>query len=125
VLIIDDEPGIRFALQRWFARQSWDVLEAGDGEDGLALLLNSDDESDTRIDLVVCDLHLPRMNGEALHAIVLSERPAFVDRIIFSTGDAVTSAPADSILATHPHVLQKPFELSALRLLIQGIVPPS
>lgn len=125
VLIIDDEPGIRFALQRWFTRQSWDVLEASDGEAGLSLLREaSDDDQASRIDLVVCDLHLPRLSGEALHALLRDERPALVDRMIFSTGDAVMGAPADSVLTTHPHVLQKPFELAALRTLVDRIHPP-
>ncbi len=124
VLIIDDEPGIRFALQRWFTRQGWGVLEAQDGEDGLAMLRSAADHDDTaRIDLVVCDLHLPRLSGEALYAILRDERPSLVERMIFSTGDAVTGAPPRSVLATHPHVLQKPFELAALRTLVDRIHP--
>lgn len=123
VLIIDDEPGIRFALQRWFTRQGWTVLEAGDGEVGLARLRECSDEDDSRIDVVICDLHLPKLSGEGLHACLRDERPAYVERMIFSTGDAVAAAPADSIIASHPHVLQKPFELSALRVLVQRIVP--
>ena len=43
--------------------------------------------------------------------------------MIFSTGDAVASAAAGSVIASHPHVLQKPFELAALRTLVQRIVP--
>ena len=122
VLIIDDEPGIRFALQRWFTRQGWTVLEAGDGEAGLARLRESSDDDDSRVDLVLCDLHLPKLSGDALHARLRVERPAVIDRMIFSTGDAVASAPADSVIASHPHVLQKPFELSALRTLVERIV---
>ena len=123
VLIIDDEPGIRFALQRWFTRQGWLVLEAADGEDGLARLRDSSDDNDTRIDVVICDLHLPKLSGEDLHALLRHERPAVVDRMIFLTGDAVASAPAGSVIGSHPHVLQKPFELAALRTLVLRIVP--
>ena len=34
-LVIDDEPGIRLALKRWFERQGYTVLEAADGEAAL------------------------------------------------------------------------------------------
>ncbi len=122
VLIIDDESGIRFALQRWFSRQGWTVLEAADGPDGLSLLRQARDEDMTsRIDLVLCDLHLPGLSGDQLHATLLREHPEMIPRMIFSTGDSVVSAPVGSVIATHPHVLQKPFELSALRALVAAI----
>jgi len=123
VLIIDDEPGILFALQRWFTRQGWTVLEAGDGNDGLTHLRASSDDDDTRIDVVICDMHLPKLSGEALHTLLCHERPAVVERMIFLTGDAVASAPIGSVIASHAHVLQKPFELGALRTLVHRIVP--
>ena len=123
VLIIDDELGIRFALQRWFTRLGWLVLEAGDGEIGLAQLRESSDEDSSRIDLVLCDLHLPTLSGDALHALLRVERPAILARMILCTGDAVAAAPVGSVIASHPYVLQKPFELSELRTLVQRIVP--
>ncbi len=122
VLIIDDESGIRLALQRWFTRQGWSVLEAADGADALATMRESVDDAESRIDLVICDLHLPLVSGEMLFSALSHERPALVSRMIFSTGDAVETAPPDSVLARHPHVLQKPFELSTLRSLVDAIM---
>ncbi len=75
VLIVDDEPGIRFALRRWFARQHWTVSEAGDGQAAIALLVASDDASDSRVDLVICDLHLPMASGQDVLRILMSSRP--------------------------------------------------
>ena len=123
VLIIDDEQGIRFALQRWFARQGWSVLEAADGRDGLTLVRASGDDDDSRLDLIVCDLHLPRLSGEELYGHVKRERPEMIDRLIFSTGDAVDAAAPDTLLATHARVLQKPFELATLRDMIATMRP--
>ncbi len=122
VLIIDDEQGIRVALQRWFTRQGWTVLESGDGEDGLAQLRASSDDDESRIDVVVCDLHLPKLSGEALHAALVADGRAFAGRTIFSTGDSVASAPVGSIIASHPYVLEKPFELAALRELLERVL---
>ena len=122
VLIVDDEPGIRFALKRWFERQHWTVSEAGDGHTAITQLLASDDASDSRVDLVICDLHLPVVSGRDGLATLLSSRPAIAARLILSTGDSVSDAAPGTVLASHPHVLQKPFELSMLKALVTSIV---
>lgn len=124
VLIVDDEPGIRFALKRWFERQHWTVAEAGDGQHALTILLESDDSGASRIDVVVCDLHLPTISGEDLLRRLAVERPDLAERVILSTGDAVDNAPPGSAFATHPYVLQKPFDLASLRALVQSITAP-
>lgn len=122
VLIVDDEPGIRFALKRWFERQHWTVSEAGDGQTAITQLLASDDASESRIDLVICDLHLPLVSGEELLRSLQASRPAVAARLILSTGDSVSDAAPGTALASHPHVLQKPFELSTLKALVASIV---
>lgn len=121
VLIVDDEPGIRFALKRWFERQQWAVLEAADGQSAMDLLLSSTDDTDERLDVVVCDLHLPVLSGEAIVRTLLQERPALALRVLLTTGDAVIDAHAGSVLALHPHVLQKPFDLATLKAAVERI----
>jgi DNA-binding NtrC family response regulator len=123
VLIVDDEPGIRFALKRWFERQQWTVLEAQDGQAALDLLFSSSDDTDARIDVVVCDLHLPLISGEAVVQALMAERPTLVQRVLLTTGDAVVDAAPGSVLAQHPHVLQKPFDLATLKQAVERICP--
>ncbi len=118
VLIVDDEPGIRFALKRWFERQQWTVTEAGDGQIAMTQLLASDDDGDSRVDLVICDLHLPLVTGDDLLKRLHADRPELAQRVIVSTGDQIDDAPIGSAFAMHPHVLQKPFDLSTLRDLV-------
>ncbi len=124
VLIVDDEPGIRFALKRWFERQQWTVAEAGDGQQALTELLASDDHGESRVDLVICDLHLPLITGDDLLKRLRVDRPALAQRFIVSTGDPIEDAPIGSAFATHPHVLQKPFDLTTLRDLVAIIRQP-
>ncbi len=123
VLIIDDESGIRVALQRWFTRQGWTVVLAEDGEQALAIIREARTHDAERLDVVVCDLHLPKLSGIELHAMLQQEEPALIERFIFSTGDTVDDASGGGVLASHAHVLQKPFEFSALRSMLQSIVP--
>ena len=124
-LIIDDEPGIRFALRRWFERQAWTVDEAGDGDEAMAQLQSSSDDGDDRFDVIVCDVNLPKRSGASLYAQLERERPALTTRIIFSTGDDVMAASPDSLLQTHPWVLQKPFDMTTLRDFVSVIARPA
>jgi len=56
ILIIDDERGMLESLEELFI-DSFDVLKAEDGKEGLSLL------GSLRIDLVLLDLRLPGMDG--------------------------------------------------------------
>jgi CheY-like chemotaxis protein len=123
VLIVDDEPGIRFALKRWFERQQWSVEEAADGAQALELLRASSEEGESRFDVVVCDLHLPQMTGDEIVREIAETRPALAARVILTTGDAVHDATPGSVLAQHKHVLQKPFDLGTLRDVVQLVHP--
>jgi two-component system, OmpR family, KDP operon response regulator KdpE len=121
VLIIDDESGIRFALRRWFERQQWSVLEAADGQAALVALRASDDTPEQRLDVVVCDLHLPFASGEEIVRTLRMERPELAVRVILTTGDAVHDAEAGSVLSDHAYVLQKPFDLGTLKAIVQQV----
>ena len=120
VLIVDDEPGIRFALKRWFERQTWIVEEAEDGQQALRLVER--DDAVLAFDLIVSDLHLPGISGEELLLKLQGTQPALAARLILTTGDSVQDAAPDSVLATHPHVLQKPFDLSTLRAAVERVM---
>lgn len=124
VLIIDDEPGIRFALRRWFERHRWSVEEAGDGEDALVRIQERSDDGVDAFDLVVCDVNLPRRSGASLLGVLRVERPATASRVILSTGDDVGDAAPGSLLHVYPHILQKPFDLSTLKELVARVARP-
>jgi two-component system KDP operon response regulator KdpE len=57
ILVIDDEPPIRRFLRTSLSAQGYSVLEAEDGETGLALLRRN------AVDAVILDLGLPGMDG--------------------------------------------------------------
>ena len=126
VLIIDDEPSIRFALRRWFERQGWIADEAIDGANALDMLLSlsADADAEHGYTVIVCDLRMPGMSGSQLHDRLKTDRPALIDRLVFTTGDDVASPPVGSVLGSHERVLQKPFEFTALRELVESIAGP-
>jgi serine phosphatase RsbU (regulator of sigma subunit) len=57
IVVIEDDPAILNGLEATLRSASYDVLGAGDGEDGYRLV------RDRQPDLVIMDLMLPRMNG--------------------------------------------------------------
>ncbi len=114
VLIIDDEPSIRAALRRFFARRGWQVDEAEDGSEGLSLMLSGKVE----YTVVISDLKMPGCSGVELHDHVAAVAPEILDRLIFSTGDVASRDAAEFVQRTRCTVMQKPFELRAL----EGVV---
>ncbi|MDQ6611319.1 MAG: response regulator [Gemmatimonadota bacterium] len=124
VLIIDDEPSIRFALRRWFERQGWSADEATDGAKALEFLRSPAAAFNGDYAVIVCDLRMPGMSGSQFHAVLTDEYPALIEKLVVTTGDDVASPPIGSVLGTHRRVLQKPFEFDVLRSLVESIVGP-
>jgi CheY-like chemotaxis protein len=121
VLVVDDEPAIRRALARYFARRGWQVDEAGNGQDALERLLAPDPADRTEYDLVVSDLRMPGVSGADLHDRLAIERSDLLDRLVFSTGDLVSHDAAAFVARTQCAVLEKPFQFATLDALIERI----
>ena len=123
VLIVDDEITIRIALRRFFTRLGWSVEEASNGESALHLLSNdaSQDEA-PRFSVVVSDLRMPGLNGMEMYDQLKVRHPDVLRRLIFSTGDLVSEEAATFVRNTDCVVRQKPFELAALREVVERVV---
>ncbi len=124
-LVIDDERGVRLVLRRWLERRGWVVDEAEDGEDALTLLGAQDVPRGRSYDLLVADFRMPRMDGAALHAWLVANRPDLVSRLVISTGDAHADGAAEFLERAGCRVLDKPFELSTLASLLVTPAPAS
>jgi len=57
ILVVDDEPGLRQTVSRILGAEGHTVNTAGEGEEALSKL-SADD-----VDLVLCDLRMPKMDG--------------------------------------------------------------
>ncbi len=72
ILIVDDDPSIRYMLSRVLLDEQYAVLSAADGREGLQLAAANE------VDLVLLDLKMPAMDGSGNVAPVgaLAPRPA-------------------------------------------------
>ena len=122
-LVIDDEFTIRLALRRFFTRMGWAVDEASNGESGYSMIVLDARQSDVRpYDIIISDLRMPGLNGIELHDRLKATAPSILSRLIFSTGDIVSEEAANFVQSSECLVLQKPFELAALRETIEEMI---
>ncbi|MCB9689883.1 MAG: response regulator [Alphaproteobacteria bacterium] len=66
ILVVDDLPEVRDVLREVLVRAGMAVLEAGDGQEALDRL-----DDDLTVDLVLTDLSMPVMDGEALTDVLV------------------------------------------------------
>jgi CheY-like chemotaxis protein len=71
ILVVDDEPMLRETVGRWLRRAGRQMVEAGDGEEAVAVL----EQRAAEIELVLTDRHMPRGDGEWLIAEVRQRWP--------------------------------------------------
>ncbi|HEY1068494.1 MAG TPA: response regulator transcription factor [Pirellulales bacterium] len=69
ILVVEDEAAIRRGVVDALRAMRYDVVEAGDGQAGLAAGLNPE------VDLVLLDLLLPRMDGLDVLSALRAKRP--------------------------------------------------
>jgi len=116
VLVIDDEPTVRMLVSEVLEELGYQVLEAGNGAAGLAIL-----RSRTRIDLLVTDVGLPGgLNGRQVADAARTTRPDL--RVLFITGYAENAVVGNGYLEPGMQVLTKPFSTREFGLRVGELV---
>jgi len=119
ILVLDDDGNVREYLRRILERQGYQVLDAANGEEGIALFRQ------TKIDLVVIDMLMPRMDG-AETMLHLRSAPNSPKIIAISGGSAELDAEVClkvGELAGASRILDKPIDgnsmVTAVRQLLE------
>ncbi|MBH3344730.1 response regulator [Pseudomonas parafulva] len=118
LLIVDDNVATRYAMRRRLAVHGYQVLEAGTGGEGLALI------RDSQIDALILDVNLPDMSGfDIVRLLRQDPRTALLPVIHVSaasiqSGDIITglNAGADAYLI---HPVDPDVLLATLRTLLR------
>ncbi len=108
ILVVEDEAGIRALVRKILRRQGYQVLEAANGQDALALLR----DQAQRVELLITDVLMPQMGGRELverlqtqgHDMKVLYVSGYTDDTTIYSGDV----PAGTAF------LQKPFTLGSL-----------
>ena len=73
VLIVDDEPDIRKVVRMTLQKAGYDVLEAEDGEKAIEVINTG--ENRLMLDVIICDIRMPKINGVEAIAYFRKEYP--------------------------------------------------
>ncbi|MBI6947155.1 response regulator [Pseudomonas koreensis] len=118
LLIVDDNVATRYALRRRLERHGYEVLEAGTGNEGLALIASE------ALDALILDVNLPDMSGFDIVRILRADAHTALLPVIhvsaasIQTGDIITGldAGADAYLI---HPVDPDVLLATLRTLLR------
>jgi two-component system response regulator HydG len=101
ILIVDDEPELRHALSKLLKRNGYDVLTAGDGEEGLEILRHRS------VPLVLSDLLMPKLDG--LELLKAAKVIAPTTEIVIITGHGTIETAVESMKIGAYDFIEKPF----------------
>jgi two-component system nitrogen regulation response regulator GlnG len=118
VLIVDDEPSVRFVLARTCERAGAPYLEAGSAEEAREKLAKCDGTSD-RVSLVLLDIRLPGDDGFKLLS-ELAERPGSPFVVVMTAEDTMRSA-VEAMKRGAADYLGKPFDLTRVERLVRDL----
>ena len=107
ILLVEDEAAVRRATAEFLRLQGYNVIEARDGLDALALA-----QEQKTIHLVVSDVVMPRMSGGALAKEVARLRPG--TQFLFVSGYAGKAILDHKVVDLETNFLQKPYTLRQL-----------
>jgi signal transduction histidine kinase/CheY-like chemotaxis protein len=117
VLLIDDDQDVLRAAQRGLAFQH-DVVAMDDAEAALRMLIGGE-----RFDVILCDVMMPRMNGQDFYEALAAKAPDVAPRVVFVTGGAFTPKTHDFL--AHVRHMEKPLSLAKLRKLVTDAIDKS
>lgn len=117
ILVVDDEKSIRDALCDILSEEGYEVVAAEDGEDGFSKL------SDLKIDLVLCDIKMPKMDGLELLQKAFTEGFDIPFIMISAHGTIDTAVEATKKGAYD--FIQKPPDLNRILLTVRNALDNS
>jgi CheY-like chemotaxis protein len=80
VLVVDDDPAVLRAFRRVLSGEH-EIVTARDGSEALRVVLGG-----TRIDAIICDIGMPKLDGPAFFSELFELRPQLMPRVVFCTG---------------------------------------
>ena len=116
ILLVEDDAAVRHATKTMLAEFGYLVLEAADGMEAQAVFAQHRDQ----INLLLCDLIMPKMNGKETRAGIMKLQPGI--KTIFMSGYTSDIIARKGILEPGIHLLLKPLHPAALLAKIREVL---
>ncbi|MBC7691790.1 MAG: response regulator [Methylotenera sp.] len=113
VLIIDDDAAL-LEMTKFFISEDHEAVALTDAQDALDLLAKGQ-----KFDCILCDLMMPTLNGIQFYQKVSEISPEHLSRILYVTGGSFTEETHAFLRKPEIRHLEKPFDTSHLRELVQ------
>src|SRR5512139_1544446 len=111
VLIVDDEKNMRWVLGQALSGEGFEVVEAADGKQALALVAEQEP------DIMVLDHRMPAPDGMEVLRRIREKNLTFP--IIMLTAHGNVAQAVEAMKAGASEYLTKPFDLEELKLAIE------
>ena len=112
VLIVDDEPLIRWSLAETLTDQGYGVLEAADGQAAVEALK----DTPRPVDVVLLDYRLPDSNNLQLLTTIRAMSPR--SRVVLMTAYGTPEVAAEALRLGAVCVITKPIEMQEVATLV-------
>jgi len=112
ILVVDDEAEIREALAEILTSADHRVVTAGSGREALERLASEN------YDVILTDIRMPDLDGRALYREIARRWPGRIARVVFVTGDTLTTALREFVDESGRPVIEKPFLPSEVRRVV-------
>jgi len=116
ILIVDDEAEIRETLAEILAAARHHVDTVASGRDALERMAVKS------YDVVLTDIRMPGMDGRALYHEIERRWPGQGARVVFVTGDTLTTASREFVAECGRPVIEKPFLPDEVRRVVAELV---
>ena len=118
ILLVEDEETVRHFLRTALSEGGYDLLEADDGEEAIALL-----RRDGRpIHLLITDVIMPKMGGKELSDRLAADRPEM--KVLFVSGYVDNEILREQRFERGEAYLQKPFGPETLLRTVRKMLEP-
>jgi two-component system chemotaxis response regulator CheY len=109
-VVVDDSRAVRMILGRHLRELGYEVREAGNGQEALAIIA----EERTAIDLILADWNMPVMNGFELLRTLREDSGLASIKVIMVTSEAELDQMAAALEAGANEYIMKPFNREIL-----------
>jgi len=112
ILIVDDEEEIRDTLEEILVRARHRVVTVSSGREALERLATQ------HYDVIFADMRMPDLDGRALYREIEQRWPGQAARVVFITGDMLTTKLREFVAASGRPLIEKPFLPSDVRRVV-------
>ena len=114
ILVVEDEPTVAQLIMDVLIEEGHHVEAVTDSQEGLTRIAR------TPYDLVICDLRMPRLDGQAFYNSLVSAGSHMASRMFFVTGDTLAPRTLEFLEPNNLPYLAKPFLVEELKLAVNN-----